>query len=46
MVAKLIVNLEEGMQKSLLHNQSSDLAACSKQIISLAGLALIPPKTI
>ena len=39
MVAKLLVNLEEGMQKALLHNQSSGVAACAKQIISLAGLA-------
>ena len=39
MVAKLQVNLEEGMQKALLHNQSSGLAACAKQIINLAGLA-------
>ena len=39
MVAKLPVNLEEGMQKALLHNQSSGLAACAKQIINLAGLA-------
>jgi len=39
MVAKLLVNLEEGMQKALLHNQTSGLAACAKQIINLAGLA-------
>tara|TARA_B100000475_G_C14722166_1_gene198028 strand:- start:118 stop:483 length:366 start_codon:yes stop_codon:yes gene_type:complete len=39
MVAKLLVNLEQGMQKALLHNQSSGLAACAKQIINLAGLA-------
>lgn len=39
MVATLIVNLQEGMQKALLHNQSSGLAACAKQIINLAGLA-------
>ena len=38
MVAKLIVTLEEGMQKALLHNQLSGLAACAKQIINLAGL--------
>ena len=38
MVAKLLINLEEGMQKELLHNQSSGLPACAKQIISLAGL--------
>ena len=39
MVAKLIVNLEQGMQKGLLNNQSSGVAACAKQIISLVGLA-------
>jgi len=27
------------MQKGLLHNQSSGVAACAKQIINLAGLA-------
>ena len=39
MVAKLIVTLEQGMQKGLLHNQSSGVAACARQIISLVGLA-------
>jgi len=39
MVAKLIITLEQGMQKGLLHNQSSGVAACAKQIINLAGLA-------
>ena len=39
MVAKLIVTLEQGMQKGLLHNQSSGVAACAKQILNLAGLA-------
>ena len=39
MVAKLIVTLEQDMQKGLLHNQSSVVAACAKQIINLAGLA-------
>ena len=39
MVAKLLVNLEQGMQKGLIHNQSSGVAACARQIISLAGLA-------
>ena len=39
MVAKLIVTLKQGMQKGLLHNQSSGVAACAKQIINLAGLA-------
>ena len=38
MVAKLILTLEQGMQKALLHNQSSGLAACAKQIINLALL--------
>ena len=39
MLAKLLVNLEEGMQRGLIHNQSSGVAACARQIISLAGLA-------
>ena len=39
MVAKLLVNLELGMQKGLINNQSSDIAACARQIISLVGLA-------
>ena len=39
MVAKLFVNLEQGMQKGLINNQSSGVAACARQIISLAGLA-------
>ena len=39
MVAKLLVNLEQGMQKELINNQSSAVAACARQIISLAGLA-------
>ena len=39
MVAKLIVTLEQGMQKGLLLDQSSGVAACAKQIINLAGLA-------
>ena len=39
MVAKLLVNLEQGMQKALLHNQLSGIAACARQIISLTGLA-------
>tara|TARA_Y100000994_G_scaffold214572_1_gene190412 strand:- start:344 stop:535 length:192 start_codon:yes stop_codon:yes gene_type:complete len=38
MVAKLLVNLEEGMQKGLIINQSSSFAACARQIISLVGL--------
>ena len=39
MTAKLIVNLEQAMQKALLHNQSAGLAACAKQIINLCGLS-------
>ena len=39
MVAKLLVDLEQGMQKGLINNQSSGVAACARQIISLAGLA-------
>ena len=38
-VAKPIVNLEQVIQKGLLNNQSIGVAACAKQIISLAGLA-------
>jgi glycerol dehydrogenase-like iron-containing ADH family enzyme len=39
MVAKLIVTLEQGMQKGLINYQSSGVAACARQIIPLAGLA-------
>ena len=39
MVAKLLVNLDQGMQKGLINNQSSGVAACARQIILLAGLA-------
>jgi hypothetical protein len=39
MVAKLLLNLEQGMQKGLINNQSSGVAACARQIISLSGLA-------
>ncbi len=39
MTAKLIVSLEQIVQKGLLNNQSSGVAACARQIISLAGLA-------
>ncbi len=39
MVVKFVGNLEEGMQKALLQNQSSGVAVCARQIISLAGLA-------
>ena len=38
MVAKLLVNLEQGMQKGLINNQLIGVAACERQIISLAGL--------
>jgi len=38
-VEKLLVNLEQAMQKGLIKNQSSGVAACARQIISLAGLA-------
>ncbi len=37
MVAKLLVNLEQGKQKALINNQSSGVAACARQTISLAG---------
>ena len=39
MVAKLLVNLEQVMQKGLIINQSSGVAACAKPIIKLCGLA-------
>ena len=38
MVAKLLVNREQGMQKALIHNQSGGLAECAKQLIALARL--------
>ena len=38
MVTKLIVTLEQDMQKALVHNQAAGVAACAKQIINLAGL--------
>ena len=37
-LAKLLLNFEQGMQKGLINNQSSGVAACATQIISLAGL--------
>ena len=40
MVAKLLVNLEQAMQKGLINNQSSGVAACAKQIINLCGFAV------
>ena len=39
MVAKLLITLEQGMQKGLINNQLSGVAACARQIILLAGLA-------
>ena len=39
MVATLLVNLEQGMQKGLINNQPNGVAACAIQIISLAVLA-------
>ena len=39
MVAKLLVNLEQGMQKGLINNQLSGVAACVRQIITLDRLA-------
>ena len=39
MLTKLLVNLEQAMQKGIINNQSSGVAACARQIISLAGLA-------
>ena len=38
-VAKLLVNLEQGMQKGLINNQSCGVAAFARKIIALAGLA-------
>ena len=46
MVAKLHVNLEQGIQKGLINDQSSGVTACSRQIISLAGLAADSPNRI
>ncbi len=39
MVATLVVNLQEAIQRGLLHNQISGVAAASKQIINLCGLS-------
>ena len=39
MVAKPLVNFEQGMQKGLIKNQLSGVAACARQIISLTDLA-------
>ncbi len=38
MVAKLLINFEQPMQKGLINNQSSGFDAFTKQIISLAVL--------
>ena len=38
MVAKLVTNLEEGMQLALNNKQSSAVAACAKEIVKLARL--------
>ena len=38
MVAKLLLNLEEGMQKGLINKQSTGVTACAKQIIAIAVL--------
>ena len=38
-LAKLLLNFEQGMQKGLINNQLSGVAACARQIFSLAGLA-------
>jgi hypothetical protein len=39
MTAKLIVNLESGLQNALKNNQGTAVAACAKQLINLCGLA-------
>ena len=39
MVAKLLVNHEQGIQKGLINNQYAGISACARLIISLAGLA-------
>tara|TARA_Y100001968_G_scaffold302803_1_gene316425 strand:- start:701 stop:910 length:210 start_codon:yes stop_codon:yes gene_type:complete len=39
MVAKLLVNLEQGMQKGLIKNHLSGVTACARQIIAMAGLS-------
>tara|TARA_Y100001968_G_C19250837_1_gene664318 strand:- start:318 stop:473 length:156 start_codon:yes stop_codon:yes gene_type:complete len=37
-MSKILVNLEQVVQKSLIYNQSAGVAACVKQLISFAGL--------
>ncbi len=39
MVEKLLLNLEQAMQKELINKQASGVAAWAIQIISLNGLA-------
>tara|TARA_B100001250_G_scaffold343916_1_gene312740 strand:+ start:380 stop:535 length:156 start_codon:yes stop_codon:yes gene_type:complete len=39
MLAKLLLNLEQAIQKGLLNNKSAGVADCARQLISLAGLA-------
>tara|TARA_B100000945_G_scaffold188446_1_gene151260 strand:+ start:76 stop:225 length:150 start_codon:yes stop_codon:yes gene_type:complete len=39
MGAKPLVNLEQGIQKGDINNQSSFVTACAREIILLAGLA-------
>ena len=38
MMAKLLVNLEQGKKKGLINNESSGAAACARKIISMADL--------
>ena len=44
-VATLLVNLEQAMQKGLLKYHSSGVAVCTRQMLSLAGLAADIKKT-
>tara|TARA_Y100001968_G_scaffold314271_1_gene339435 strand:- start:565 stop:744 length:180 start_codon:yes stop_codon:yes gene_type:complete len=39
MVVKLLVNLEQALQKGIIYNQLCGIAACERQIFLLAGLA-------
>ena len=43
MLTKLLVNLEQAMQKGIINNQSSGVAACARQmkIINFAGLSAV-----
>ena len=38
MTAKLIVNLETGLNNALKNNQGTAVAACAKQLINICGL--------